>query len=121
MRLRHLAVLFLFAAGCGGNTLPAETDPAEGRALLKTTLDTWAKGGTAEELKSASPAIVAFDPDWASGHKLVKYDIASADGRAGVDLLVKVTLTLQKDGKTLDRAVNFSIGIGAQNVVLRQT
>ena len=115
------APLFLILVGCGGNSLPSETEPTQGRMLLTTTLDAWVKGGKAEDLKSASPAIIAFDPDWAADYKLVKYDLAVENGRAGIDLLVKVTLTLQKDGKTSDKTVNFSIATGAQNVVLRQT
>jgi hypothetical protein len=115
-----IAPLILILAGCG-NSLPPETDPAKGRELLKITLDAWVKGVKAEDLKSGSPAIAAFDPDWAAGYQLVKYDIAPTDGRVGVDLLVKVTLTLTKDGKTMDRTVNFCIAIGSQNVVIRQT
>ena len=43
-----------------------------------------------------------------------------ADARAGVDLLLKVKLTLQrKDGKTREKAVNFVVGVNSQTVVLR--
>ena len=39
----------------------------------------------------------------------------------GVDLLLKVTLTLnRKDGTTQDKKVNFSVAIGSKTVVLRK-
>jgi hypothetical protein len=114
------AVLIL--AGCGGNSLPPEADPIQGREALKTVLDTWVNGGTPDDLKNGRPPIIAYDPDWAAGHKLLKYEVAPTDGRVGVDLLIRVTLTLVRaDGKSQDRTVNFSVAIGAQTVVLRQT
>jgi hypothetical protein len=107
--------------GCQGNTLPPETDPAQGRSALTTVLDIWVKGGAMADLQNASPPIVAYDPDWEAGHKLVKYEIAPTDRRSGVDLLVSVKLTLaRKDGKSQEKTVNFSIAVGEKTVVTRK-
>jgi hypothetical protein len=115
-----LAIALLAATGCG-RPLPPETEPAAGRAALKTVLDTWAGGGIPEDLKKASPAIVAYDPDWEAGHRLRRYEIDPVDRRMGVDLLVKVTLSLDRPGgKASDRTVNFTVAIGKETVVLRR-
>ncbi len=114
--------LILLLAGCGGNTLPPETNPAEGRDILKTALDAWVRGGKPEDLKNGSPSIVVYDPDWAEGHKLVKYDIAPEDRRIGVDLLLSVKLTLSKaGGAPQEKKVNMGVAInGDQRAVIRK-
>lgn len=120
--LRLLVPCAALLAGCKGDSLPPETDPARGREVLKTVLDTWVKGGTPNDLKALSPPIVVSDPDWEAGRKLVKYEVAPTDGRTGVDLLLSVTLTLQReDGQTQQKTVNFAVGVGSNVVVLRYT
>ena len=118
MTLMTLAVLL---TGCGGPSFPPETDASRGRELLKTVLEKWKAGGTADELKNASPAIIANDPDWKAGSKLKGYEMAAEDRRSGVDLLISVKLQLTKpDGTSQDKKVNFAIGInGTSQVVLR--
>jgi len=115
-----IAIAVLALCGCD-RPLPPETDPSAGRAALKTVLDTWAGGGSLEDLKTARPAIVAYDPDWEAGQRLRTYEIDSADRRMGVDLLVRVRLSLGGPGaKTRDKQVNFTVAIGKETVVLRQ-
>jgi hypothetical protein len=116
------ALVLPILGGCGGDSLPPETDPGKGREALKTVLDSWVKGGTPEDLKNANSPIVAYDPDWVAGHKLTKYEIGPTDGRVGVDLLLNVKLFLvSSDGRPREKTVNFSVAIGSQTVVLRQT
>ena len=116
-----LGLLCIVLAGCQGNTLPPDTDPAQGRAALTTVLDTWKKGGTPADLQSAALPIVAYDPDWEAGHKLVKYEIDPTDRRIGMDFLVSVKLTLdRKDGKSQDKTVKFTVAIGERTVVTRK-
>jgi hypothetical protein len=106
--------------GCS-DPLPPQTDATKGREAIKIVLDTWVQGGKPEDLKKASPPIVAYDPDWEAGHKLTKYEIDPADKRMGVDLLLKVKLSLSRaDGKAQDKTVNFTVAIGSETVVLRQ-
>lgn len=116
-----LAPACLLFAGCGGDSLPPETDPAKGREVLKSVLDGWAQGKTMEQLKADAPPVVAYDPDWEAGHKLKKYEVGEKDGRSGVDLLVPVKLYLERtDGKPQEKTVNFCVAIGSQTVVTRK-
>lgn len=119
---RTIPILTLaLLAGCG-TSLPPETDPAAGRDVLTTVLDTWVRGGTPADLKAGASPVVAYDPDWEEGHKLVKYEISPTDRRAGVDLLVAVKLTVAKGSdKPREKTVNFTVAIGSRTVVIRQT
>jgi len=120
-RTIFLGLALALFTGCG-TPLPPETDPAAGRNVLKTVLDTWARGGTPADLKAGQSPVVAYDPDWEEGYKLVKYEIAPTDRRAGVDLLVSVKLTVAKGSdKPREKTVNFTVAIGSQTVVIRQT
>lgn len=113
------AVCFALA-GCSSQALPPETDATKGREAMKTVLETWKRGGTEEELKAATPSIVARDPDWSAGSKLKSYEIADEDARSGVDLLLTVKLSLVRaDGKFQEKTVRYSVGIGSSTVVLR--
>jgi hypothetical protein len=121
LRRLPLGLALVLLTGCS-NSLPPEADPTTARAALKTVLDTWAKGGKAADLRAGNAPIIANDPDWEAGAKLIKYELDPTDNRIGVDLLVSVKLTLSKgDEKPREKTVNFSIAIGAQTVVLRQT
>ena len=121
MRFTWPALLACLAlTACGGPKFPPETDAAKGRELLKNVLDSWKNGGRPEDLKEATPSVVASDPDWKAGCRLVGYEIAPEDRRAGVDLLVSVKLQLTRpDGKPQEKKVNFAVGFGSSTVVLR--
>jgi hypothetical protein len=111
----------LLLAGCFGNSLPPETDPAKGREVLRTVLDAWVQGKTMEELKAGRPSIIAYDPDWEAGGRLTGYEISLTDARSGVDLLVAVHLSLdRKDGRVQQKSVNFCVAMGSQIVVTRK-
>jgi hypothetical protein len=114
------AAAALGPAGCS-SSLPVETDPTQGREVLKRVLDGWTEGKKPEDLKTANPPVVANDPDWAAGFKLTKYEIDPTDGRMGVDLLVKVKLTMTgPDGVAKQKQVKYTVAIGSQTVVLRK-
>ena len=116
-----LAPACLALVGCGaGSSLPPATDSARGREALKTVLETWKRGGTIDELKTANPPITVRDPDWSAGAKLAGYEIAPEDERAGVDLLLTVKLVLARpDGPPREKKVGFKVAIGSSTVVLR--
>lgn len=117
MRLLLLAAC-LALAGCG-YTPPPQTDAARGREALKTVLDAWKRGGTAEELKTSS-SVVARDPDWAAGAKLTSYEIDQTDGRAGYDLVLTAKLSLvAPDGRAREKKVDYTVAVASQTVVLR--
>jgi hypothetical protein len=106
--------------GCGPS-LPPETNPAKGRDVLKSVLDGWAQGKSMNDLKAGRPSVVAYDPDWEAGHRLKKYAIDPKDSRSGVDLLVSVTLSLERpDGRPTEKTVNFCVAMGSQTVVTRK-
>jgi hypothetical protein len=118
-RMISAFALLLFLIGCLGSR-PPETDPAKGREALKGVLDTWKKGGTPDDVKKGSPAIVVSDPDWEGGYRLLEYDIAPTDRRAGVDLRLTVTLTLENPkGKTVRKTAGYVISTGSRPTVLR--
>lgn len=108
--------------GCGGtNSLPPETDAAQGREILKTVLDAWVSGKSMDDMKNGSPSIIARDPDWKAGHKLVSYEIDTTDERSGVDLAVPVKLMVSKaGGPPQEKKVKFNVGIGSQTICKRQ-
>jgi hypothetical protein len=112
-----LPLFALTLAGCGGNVLPPETDPEEGKKLLTTTLDAWVQGKSPTDLKP----MVVVDEDWAEGHKLAKYTIDPDHQRAGVDLVLKVKLSLQKkEGRAEVKSVMYVVGVTAtQTAVMR--
>jgi hypothetical protein len=116
-----LAPACLVLAGCSGNSLPPETDADRGREVLKTVLDAWVQGKSMDDLKTGTPPVVAYDPDWEAGRRLTHYEIGLTDRRAGVDLLVPVTLALErKDGRVEHKTVNFCVAIGSRTVVTRK-
>jgi hypothetical protein len=108
--------------GCGGtNTLPPETDNVRGREVLKTVLDAWVAGKSMEDVKNGSPSIIARDPDWKAGHKLMKYEVADSEDRKGVDLVLSVKLFISKAGAPpQEKNVKFTVGIGSSTVCMRQ-
>jgi hypothetical protein len=113
-------VLLLALAGCGSQSLPPQTDPAKGREVLKTVLETWKRGGSADGLKTGSPSITAHDPDWSAGAKLSDYEIAPEDKRSGVDLVLAVKLKLLRpDGRPQEKKVRYVVAAGASTVVVR--
>jgi hypothetical protein len=115
-----LALLLLGLAGCLGNRLPPDADPARGREALTTVLDTWARGGRPEDLKKASPSIVVSDSDWEAGHQLLKSEVDPTDGRIGVDLQLVVTLTLKTPtGQTSQKKVTYVVSTSPGLTVLR--
>lgn len=112
-----LPLVALALTGCGGNVLPEGTDPDKGREVLTSTLDAWVSGKTTVDMK---PTVIG-DSDWTDGHKLTKYSIDPGHDRAGVDLVLKAKLTLQKkDGKVEEKSVMYVVGVTAtQTAVMR--
>jgi len=111
--------LLLLPAGCQSYR-PPETDPAKGREALTSALETWMKGGTPDDLKKGSPAIVVSDPDWEGGYRLLRYDLDPTDRRAGVDLRLTARLTLKgPTGKTVQKTAGYLISTGSGLRVLR--
>jgi hypothetical protein len=119
---RRVAVLIavVFVVGCGVSERAAPLDVGLAREALKTSLECWKKGDSAAALKSSSPSIVAQDPDWVAGTRLVAYELEN-DGKtetANLFIPVKLTLTM-KNGKQTTKTVTYVIGTSPHLMVFR--
>jgi hypothetical protein len=97
-----LATLFL--GGCSGSSHAHDVDEPRAREALKTALDQWKAGVSVKSLESSATPMTVQDFDWASGAKLVDYQIVD-DGKAyDANLRVQVELSLCNPGKTPGKA-----------------
>ncbi len=88
--------------------------------MLKTSLEAWKKGDPPDTLKNGSPSIIAQDPDWVTGARLVAYTLDADDKRGAENLFVPVKLTLKlKNGKQATTNVTYVIGTSPQVMVFR--
>jgi hypothetical protein len=102
--------LLAAAAGCGRSGPPG-LDEAVARSSLTTSLDAWKAGKRPESLKEASPKIIAGDPDWASGARLVNYQVLEQGNSDGSNLHVPVELELEDGaGKRSKQTVVYVVG-----------
>jgi hypothetical protein len=103
--LATLATLLL--PGCSNPSSAHAVDMPRARDALKIALDEWKKGESPKSVESASTPIVVQDFDWASGAKLIDYQIVD-DGKAyDANLRVQVKLTMsggQSQGKAEAKA-----------------
>jgi hypothetical protein len=107
-------------AGCGERERADPLDVELAREALKTSLECWKKGDSADTLKSGSPSIIAHDPDWVAGARLVAYTLGGDDTRVAENLFVPIKLTLKlKNGKQATKNVTYVIGTSPQVMVFR--
>ena len=119
--LRMVAfVAIAFLAGCGVRQRAAPLDEELARSSLKAALDGWKKGDSPATLKNGSPSIIAQDPDWVTGARLVAYEYAGDSRRVAENLFVPVKLTLKaKNGKQTSQSVTYVIGTSPHVMVFR--
>jgi hypothetical protein len=107
-------------AGCGVRERAAPLDVELAREALKTSLEAWKKGDSPDTLKNGSPSIIAQDPDWVTGARLVAYTFDGDDNRVAENLFIPVELTLKlKTGKQAAKNVTYVIGTSPQVMVFR--
>ena len=83
-------------------------------------MEAWKKGDSPETLKNGSPSIIAQDPDWVAGARLVAYSVDGDDNRVADNLFVPVKLTLNlKNGKPATKNVTYVIGTSPHVMVFR--
>jgi hypothetical protein len=105
-------------AGCK-RPAPPPADPDKAREVLKTALDAWRKGESADSLRQRSPSITAADPKWQDGHQLVRYEIGESK-IVGCDLQCNVVLVLKApDGKQSEQKAIFNVSTAPNLVVVR--
>ena len=109
-------------AGCGVRQRAAPLDVELARDVLKTSLKTWKKGDSPDTLKNGLPSIIAQDPDWVTGARLVAYTLDGDDKRVAENLFVPAKLTLKlKNGKQVTKSVGYVIGTSPQVMVFRSS
>ncbi len=102
-------------AGCGVRQRAAPLDVELAREVLKTSLEAWKKGDSTDTLKNGSPSIIAQDPDWVAGARLVAYTLDGDDKRVAENLFVPVSLTLKpENGNQATQNVSYVIGTTPQ-------
>jgi hypothetical protein len=107
-------------AGCGVRQRAAPLDEELAGAALKAALEGWKKGDSPESLKHGVPSIIAQDPDWVTGTRLLAYEAAGDRKRVAENLFVPVKLTLRaKNGKQTSKSVTYVIGTSPHVMVFR--
>ena len=107
-------------AGCSDRGVKA-VDADGARQALRTTLETWKKGGAIGSLKEQSPSIVAQDLDWEAGATLVGFNVLDDGKEESMNLRVPVELTIQdKGGKEVKKKVKYMVGTSPVITVFRE-
>lgn len=103
--------LCLAFAGCGKPLTSQDLtlDKSLAKQSLTTALDAWKAGKQPAALKEGQPSITVADLNWSSGAKLADYKIL-AEREAGVNLIIQVELTLDKEGEPTTRKLDYTIG-----------
>ena len=105
-----LLIMPLLLAGCGGgHEMPKVADEATAVAALKTTLDKWKAGATADSLRQEKPAIHADDYDWEAGNKLVSYELQPTLPATGVSARIPAVLEIQSAAGVERKTVHYRV------------
>jgi hypothetical protein len=114
-------LLVLMLSGCSGSSHASGVDASLARESLKIALEHWKKGEDPKSLLSSSTPMTAQDHEWASGAKLLDYQILD-DGRdEGANLRVQVKITLAQQGKSkgVEKKASYVVGTSPSVTVYR--
>ncbi len=114
-----LFVSLLCGCGRGGPATQSQEDLDKVKGHVKTALDAWKAGGSADKLKSLSPSIEIVDHEWKAGAKLHQYDIQKVEGNQKENARCWVKLTVVAKGKTADREVVYDVSVADKIVIGR--
>jgi hypothetical protein len=96
-------VLLAFASGCG-----AKADLGEAEQAVRSALEVWKGGGTPKQL--ADQSIEIAEPDWASGTKLIDFQVKGASAQPQQGPRVVAVLHLQgRAGKRVSKEVAYEV------------
>lgn len=113
-----VTILATCFVGCS-NSLPAPAKPEIAVESLKTALNTWQSGASAERLQSMTPSIYFNDQLWRNGNGLSNFTID--EGKAnGQGWNCEATLEVQVDGKLKKVKVNYQIDTDPVIVIVQQ-
>ena len=107
------AVVSVALVGCGGSAGSIPVNQSAAREACQAFLEAWKGGKTTEELK---PKISGADYVWASGQKLVSFEILPEEINNGTSLRVSTLLVL-KDSKGRESKSNVSYTVGTSPVI----
>lgn len=107
------------AVGLGGcDRPPPQADKGEAVALLRAALEAWQAGEKPDALQARTPPVVAVDPAWLDGTKLVKFEIDEGGAEpSGYDLSCPVKLWL---GTRPPVKVRFVVALAPNKVITRE-
>jgi hypothetical protein len=119
----------LFVSGCLGSGQASAVDVPQARDALKAAMEQWKSGGDLKSVELSGTKVVASDPEWAAGAKLIDYQILDDGKSEGVNLRVAVKLTLSnldKDndkgkgkGKPVEKKASYVVGTSPSVTVYR--
>ena len=89
--------------------MPKVADPAAAVSALKTTLDKWKAGATADSLRQEKPAIHAADEDWDAGNKLISYELQPTLPPVGISARIPAVLEIQSAAGVERKSVHYLV------------
>jgi hypothetical protein len=119
-----LATLLL--SGCSNASHAHAVDVPQARDALKIALDGWKKGETPKSFESSATPMIVQDFEWASGVKLIDYQLIDDGKPQDANLLVHVKLTVdggqgqaKTQGKAAEKKVWYLVGTSPKLTVFR--
>jgi|JI9StandDraft_1071089.scaffolds.fasta_scaffold05823_2 hypothetical protein len=112
-------VLLTFV-GCSGAPRPSNSQTA--LQSLEKMLETWKTGGTAADLKTGQPSVIAVDDDWERKATLIAYQVQPNPFDDGVNLHYTVQLTLKNaKGKEVKKEQVYIVGTNPVITIFRKS
>ena len=116
-RALALAVLCVVSPGCDRSARSLSLDEAQAREACTRFLEAWRDGKQAAELR---PEITGRDYEWASGKKLVSFELLPEETSDGTNLHIPVRLTLESgDGEETKSTALYVVGTSPVVTVFR--
>jgi hypothetical protein len=115
-----LAAGALTIGGCGGSRGPMTLDKQVAKDAFTTFLESWKRGEQLTALKDKTPPIIANDPDWAAGAKLVSYKPINMEKDDGSNLHPTVELVLQTAAGQQTQRITYVVSSHPKITVFRE-
>jgi hypothetical protein len=116
--LLAIVLLSTIPAGCDQSARDLALDEGQAREACTTFLNAWREGKQPADLR---PDITGADYEWASGKKLVSFELLPDESNDGTNLHIPVQLTLQDaDGKESRSEALYTVGTSPVVTVLRK-
>jgi hypothetical protein len=115
------AISALLLSGCSSSSRASAVNAPLARESLKVALEHWKKGEDLKSLQDSVTPMTAQDYEWASGAKLIDYQILDSGREEDVNLRVQVKITLGQQGnsKTIEKTASYVVGTSPSVTVFR--